>query len=87
MSSTENFDPSRISSHPAELYGIKASLNPHDGFAALVGDDWETVRWYATASERDRVLETIATRHEFSRIGDAPAVNYVPVQRTASGGQ
>ncbi|MFK8028682.1 MAG: hypothetical protein AB8G18_00440 [Gammaproteobacteria bacterium] len=85
MPSSENFDPNRISDNPSELYGIKATLRPHDGFAALVGADWETVRWYATAEERDRVMATIATRHEFSRIGDEPAVNYTSVQRAAPG--
>ncbi len=84
MPSSENFDPSRIANQKDHLFGIRATINPNDGFAALMGSDWETTRWYATEEERDRVLKTIGGRHEFSRIGDEPAVAYVPVERQTS---
>lgn len=86
MPSSENFDPGRISSGASTLYGIQASLKPNDGFAALMGGDWETTRWYATKAERDEVLRTIGQRHRFSRIGDEPALNYVAVEQRRSGG-
>lgn len=83
MPSSENFDPTRISSTDKLLYGIRATLKPHDGFAAVIGDDWETTRWYATREERDRVLKTIGGRHAFSRLGDEPALTYTAVERRA----
>ena len=82
MPSSENFDPARITTTDNQVFGIRATVEPNDGFAAVIGNDWETTRWYATAKERDRVLKTIGNRHEFSRIGDAPAVSYVPVERS-----
>ena len=82
MSSSENFDPTRITTSDNQVFGIRATLKPNDGFAALMGNDWETTRWYATAQERDRVLKTIGSRHEFSRMGDEPALTYAAVQRT-----
>ncbi|MEM7082534.1 MAG: hypothetical protein AAF465_07345 [Pseudomonadota bacterium] len=85
MPSSENFDPSRICASSDRRYGIRASLKAHDGFDALMGADWETTRWYATAQERDRVLATIGQRHAFSRIGDAPAVIYRAVDRDGVG--
>lgn len=86
MPSSENFDPSRIDTQRNKLYGIQARLRPNDGFAALMGSDWETVRWYATEQERDDVLRTIGEQHAFSRSGDAPALIYTPVVRNRSGG-
>ncbi len=80
MPSSENFDPARISTNDSQLFGIRATIKPNDGFAAVIGSDWETTRWYATAEERDRVMKTIGSRHEFSPIGDTPAVSYVPVE-------
>ncbi len=81
MPSSENFDPARIASDNIQLFGIRATIKPHDGFAALMGSDWETTRWYATQEERDRVLKTIGGRHDFSRIGDEPALTYAAVER------
>ncbi len=84
MPSSENFDPARISTSGSQLFGIRATIKPEDGFAAVIGSDWETTRWYATAKERDDVLKTIGTRHEFSRIGDTPAVTYEAVERSTT---
>lgn len=82
MPSSENFDPARIACTDKLLFGIRATLKPNDGIAAVIGDDWETTRWYATREERDRVIKTIGSRHAFSRIGDEPALNYTAVERT-----
>ena len=51
-------------------YGIRVRLRPGDPFAKLVGGDWQKTHWFFTAAERDRVLDDMSRKHEYSRIGD-----------------
>lgn len=62
-------------------YGIRVSLRPGDPFRRLLGDDWQKEHWYATARERDAALIDMARRHEFSRLGDRPAVQFDKIER------
>jgi hypothetical protein len=64
-------------------YGIRVRLRPGDPFAKLLGSDWQKTHWYFTASERDRDLEDMARRHEYSRIGDQPALVFEKVEKLA----
>ena len=64
-------------------YGIRVQLRPGDPFARLVGGDWEKTHWYASAAERDRALQEMAREHEYSRIGDAPALLFEKVENLA----
>jgi len=64
-------------------YGIRVKLRPGDPFRRLLGDDWQKLHWYATARERDAALTDMARRHEFSRIGDEPALHFEKVERLA----
>jgi hypothetical protein len=64
-------------------YGIRVRLKPGDPFAKLLGTDWQRTHWFFTAAERDRVLEDMARKHEYSRIGDQPALVFEKVEKLA----
>ncbi len=62
-------------------YGIRVRLRHGDPFAKLVGADWQKTHWYFTAGERDRMLDDMSRKHEYSRIGDAPALVFEKVEK------
>jgi len=64
-------------------YGIRVRLRPGDPFSKLLGADWQRTHWFFTATERDRTLEDMAREHEYSRIGDAPALVFEKVEKLA----
>jgi hypothetical protein len=64
-------------------YGIRVRLPPRDPFARLLGSDWQKTYWFFTAAERDRVLEDMSRKHEYSRIGDKPALLFDKVEKLA----
>jgi hypothetical protein len=64
-------------------YGIRVRLRSGDPFAKLLGSDWQKTHWYFTAAERDRDLADMARRHEYSRIGDQPALVFEKVENLA----
>jgi hypothetical protein len=64
-------------------FGIRVRLRPGDPFARLLGTDWQKTHWFFTASERDRVLEDMSRKHEYSRIGDKPALVFEKVEKLA----
>lgn len=61
-------------------YGVRVSLRPGDPFAKLLGSDWQKTHWYFTAAERDQKLLEMARKHEYSRIGDQPALVFEKVE-------
>jgi hypothetical protein len=64
-------------------YGVRVCLRPGDPFARLLGADWQKTHWYFTTSERDQALEEMARKHEFSRIGDEPALKFEKIENLA----
>jgi hypothetical protein len=62
-------------------YGIRVRLRPGDPFAKLLGTDWQKTHWFFTAEERDRILEDMSRKHEYSRIGDAPSLVFEKVEK------
>ena len=68
---------------PQGRYGIRVSLDPSDPFQRLLSTPWETFHWYAEAIIRDEALRDMSSRHQFSRMGDAPTTRYEPVERQA----
>jgi len=64
-------------------YGIRVRLRGGDPFAKLLGGDWQTTHWFFTAAERDRALADMARKHEYSRIGDQPALVFEKVENLA----
>jgi hypothetical protein len=61
-------------------YGIRVRLRADDPFTRLVGRDWQKTHWYATAPERDCAMADMASKHEYSRIGDQPALVFEKVE-------
>ena len=53
-------------------YGIRVRLPAGDTFGRLLGSDWEQFHWFASRTERDRVLKDMAGEHCYSRQGDRP---------------
>jgi hypothetical protein len=64
-------------------YGVRVRLRAGDPFAKLLGADWQKTHWFFTAAERDRALEEMARRHEYSRVGDQPALVFEKVEKLA----
>ncbi len=81
MPTSENFDPGRIASGGERLFGVRTTLPPGDPMRAVLGDDWESCRWYATASERDAALDRMRSEHRYSRTGDRPTLIYERIER------
>ncbi len=82
MSSSENFDPGRIRSARERVYGVRIELGAEDPLRTLLGDDWQTVRWYATEAERDAAFTEIQREHRYSRRGDLPTLRYEKIDGT-----
>ena len=71
---------------PAELvrpFGIRVKLRGNDPFQLLVGGDWQKLHWYPSARERDAALLEMSRRHEYSRIGDEPALRFEKIEKLA----
>ncbi len=65
-------------------YGIRVSLRPGDPFSKIMGADWHRIHWFATAVERDGALTDMSRRHEYSRIGDKPALQFEKIENLAA---
>jgi hypothetical protein len=61
-------------------YGVRVGLRAGDPFVKFLGADWQKTHWFYTAGERDRALEDMARRHEYSRIGDRPSLKFEKVE-------
>jgi hypothetical protein len=61
-------------------YGIRVSLRPGDPFAKFLGGDWQKTHWFFTVAERDQALEEMARKHEYSRLGDQPALIFEKIE-------
>ncbi len=64
-----------------ERYGIRITLPSTDPLNNLLDENWETIHWFETEAERDRVLADMAAKHLYSRIGDRPSLVYEKVTR------
>ncbi len=64
-------------------YGVRVRLKPGDPFAKLLGADWQRTHWFFTAEERDATLADMSRKHEYSRIGDQPAMVFEKVENLA----
>jgi len=49
-----------------------------------MGAEWNRTHWYATATERDAALIEMSRKHEYSRIGDKPALVFEKVENLAA---
>lgn len=64
-------------------YGVRVSLPAGDPFRKLLGEDWRRTHWYETAEERDAALAEMSRKHEYSRPGDRPALQFEKVMNFA----
>jgi hypothetical protein len=62
-------------------YGLRITLKPGDPFRKLLGADWNKTHWFGTALERDAALAEMARKHEYSRPGDQPALQFNKVEK------
>ena len=65
-------------------YGVRVSLRPGDPFRKIMGAEWHRSHWYATAVERDAALAEMSRKHEYSRIGDKPALLFEKIENLAA---
>ncbi len=71
-----------LPAEPATLrFGIRVTMPAADPLRRVLGNDWHTEHWFASAEERDDALRDIGRRHEFSRIGDIPSIRLEPLER------
>ena len=64
-------------------YGVRVSLRPSDPFVKLLGPDWNRMHWYETAAQRDAAMADMSRKHEYSRLGDQPAMVFTKVEKLA----
>jgi len=62
-------------------FGICVGLPHGDSFTRLLGPKWERYHWYASADERDRALQDMASEHLYSRRGDRPTLRFERVEQ------
>lgn len=64
-------------------FGIRVQMPANDTFAVahLLGADWESVRWFLTAEERDAALLKMQKQPAYYRRGDTPSVVLTPINR------
>lgn len=66
-------------------FGIKVTLPETDPMRAphLLGPDWVSWRWFATAEERDEAFEDMRATLKYYRSGDQPSQILSRVDRDA----
>ncbi len=62
-------------------FGIRVTMPALDPLRQVLGNDWHTEHWYASAAERDAALVEIGKRHAYSRIGDRPSIRLETLER------
>ena len=64
-------------------YGIRITLPPGDTLLAghLLGEQWESHRWYDTADERDRAYEQMLALPAYYRRDENPTQVLVKIER------
>ena len=65
-------------------YGVRVSLRAGDPFRKIMGAEWHREHWFATLAERDAALSDMSRKHEYSRVGDKPALLFDKVENLAA---
>ncbi len=65
----------------AKQYGIRVTLPPGDTMTTLLGEGWESFRWYDTPLARDAAFEAMLQPPPYYRSGDLPSQVLQKVQR------
>lgn len=61
-------------------YGLRVSLLPSDPLRKLLGDDWSRTHWYASVEAREAARREMSRKHEYSRPGDKPTLQFEPIE-------
>lgn len=66
-------------------FGISVKMPADDPMSAphLLGDDWSSERWYASAEERDQAYMDMQRQPPYYRAGDTPSVVLAKIERPA----
>ncbi|MDH3638443.1 MAG: hypothetical protein OES09_08240 [Gammaproteobacteria bacterium] len=66
---------SNHSNQESRRYGIRIRLSEGNPMrlSHLLGENWETIKWFDNEAERDRVFEEMRRRIPYYRRGDEPA--------------
>lgn len=64
-------------------FGIRITLPEGDPMRKphLLGEEWESYRWYETQAERDQALSEMSQEHVYSRAGDVPRLVLSKVEK------
>lgn len=64
-------------------FGIRITLTENNPMRLphLLGDDWESLHWYATETERDRALAEMSRQLPNYREGDVAAQVFTKIER------
>ena len=64
-------------------FGIRIEMMPTHTLRAahLLGQDWDSMRWYASEQERDHALADLQRGITYYRNGDAPNLVWSKVDR------
>lgn len=65
-------------------YGIRMGLPPGDPMRAVLGENWETTLWFASASARDKRLAELTAQFAYYRKGDRASLTYIKVDPEAA---
>lgn len=60
----------------APRWGIGVRLPPGDPMAMphLLGEGWQSIRWFTSAADRDAALENMRLQPVYYRQGDTPSM-------------
>jgi len=64
-------------------YGIKVTMPGGDTMSAahLLGESWESVRWFASAEARDEAMADMQQQPPYYRRGDSPTMVLEKIDR------
>lgn len=53
-------------------FGIRVTLPEGDTLRKVLGNDWERLHWFSSATERDDAYDSMSIRHGYYRDTDNP---------------
>lgn len=66
-------------------YGIRASMDPADAMASLVGPDYHVDHWFPSLGSRDQALRDLCSMRPVQVSRDLPVMLYVPIEAESEG--
>ncbi len=66
-------------------FGIRITLPAGDTMQAVLGEGWQSFRWFDTPAERDAAYEDMLRPPPYYRAGDVPTQVLEKVEKTGQG--